>query len=131
MSKSATIVVMFDQIEREAFFRRLDWDALVRAWSGTIRWRRIGQTRVRLELDGLDGLQTIIVSRKHIGDKIFIAARDESGDLLQTGAWFFDAESGTACCVRRVHRPDLVETLCDRLPAFCCATFLYDGAPDD
>jgi hypothetical protein len=130
MSAASTIVVMIDRIERDEFFRRLAWPYLIRAWSGAIRWEQLGPSRVRLELAGLDGLRTIAVARKQIGDKVFIAACDEAGALLQTGVWFFDEAAAAGVCLRRVHQPELTRALRERLPDFCCSTFLYEARHD-
>lgn len=121
----STIVVLFDGVDRAQFLRRLEWPFLVKAWSKAIRWERVGASRVRLELAGIDGLQTIQVTRRALGGKIFIAAHDMRGGLIQTGVWSFEDALGVCVCVRRVYRAELVETLRERLPDFIAATFLH------
>ncbi|EDT0782343.1 hypothetical protein GUP44_003820 [Salmonella enterica] len=59
MTTSSTIVVVFDQLSREDFFRRLEWPALVQAWSKTIDWRPLSAHKVLLELAGLDGIESL------------------------------------------------------------------------
>jgi hypothetical protein len=128
MKSGSLIVVVFDQIGPDDFFHRLEWDGLIGRWSGAIAWSPIGAGRVRLELAGVDGLEAISVARRRVGDRVFIAARDgATGELIQTGVWAYDRAAGTAWCVRRVHRPELVEPLRRRLPDFCCAAFLRGG----
>ena len=120
-------MVVFDQIEREEFFRRLDWPFLVRAWSKAIHWERISPSTIRLDLAGIDALQSIFVTRRHRGKKVFIGARDSSRVLIQTGVWEWDDVGQLAVCYRRVYKPELVMILRDRLADFCCSTFLKDA----
>lgn len=124
MMVSSTIVVVFDQLSREDFFRRLEWPALVRAWSKTIAWRPLSAHRVLLELAGLDGIDRLTITRRRRGDRIFIGARDSDGVLLQSGVWEYECESGLCVCYRRVYRPELVVVLRERLADFVCATFM-------
>jgi len=124
MIKPAVIVVVFDQITRDEFFQRLDWPFLVKAWSKAIRWEQVSPTTVRLDLAGLDGLDSVTVTRRIRGDKVFIGARNGKGELVQTGVWEYEAESGLCVCYRRVHKIELAEVLCERLVDFCCSTFL-------
>ena len=128
MTPHSTIVVVFDQIKRDEFFRRLDWPFLVRAWSKAINWERISSSTIRLDLAGIDGLQSIFVTRRYRGAKVFIGARDGNRALIQTGAWEWDEENHLAVCFRRVYKPELVELLRERLAEFCCSTFLRDIA---
>lgn len=122
-----TICVFFDGITAPEFARRLGWKFLVNAWSGSIAWRKIDDRTIVLELDGIDGLQRTYVTRREIGGRIFIAARHATGELLQTGLWWFDDKSQTACCLRRIHDAQLVGTLDQRLPDFCYNTFVKEA----
>lgn len=124
MSLHSTIVVVLDQIERAEFFRRLDWPFLVRAWSKAINWERVSESTIRLDLAGIDGLQSIFVTRRYRGAKVFIGARDSQGTKIQTGAWEWDEVNQYAVCYRRVYKPELVGLLRERLAEFCCSTFL-------
>ncbi|MCC4107172.1 hypothetical protein [Serratia ureilytica] len=124
MTASSTIVVVFDQLSREDFFRRLEWPALVRAWSKTLTWRSLSTHRVSLELAGLDGIDRLTITRRQRGDRIFIGARDSDGVLLQSGVWEYERDSGLCVCYRRVYRPELVTVLRERLTDFVCATFM-------
>ena len=128
MTAPSTIVIIFDQIKRDEFFRRLDWPFLVRAWSGTIGWQSVSPSTIRLDLAGIDGLQSIFVTRRYRGDKVFIGARDGNRILIQTGVWEWDEIGHLAVCYRRVYKPELVETLRERLADFCCSIFLKDTA---
>jgi len=123
-----TICVFFDGVSPSEFARRLDWEFLVKAWSGSISWRKVNDRTIVLELDGIDGLQRTYITRRNIGGRIFIAARRATGELLQTGLWWFDEESQTACCLRRIYDAKLVETLNERLPDFCYNTFIKEAA---
>lgn len=126
MTPHSTIVIVFDQIERDEFFRRLDWSFLVSAWSKVINWEKISSSTIRLDLAGIDGLQSIFVTRRFRGDKVFIGARDGNRTLIQTGVWEWDEVNHLAICLRRIYKPELVELLRERLAEFCCATFLRD-----
>lgn len=128
MTPHSTIVVVFDQIKRDEFFRRLDWPFLVRAWSKAINWEQISSSTIRLDLAGIDGLQSIFVTRRYRGAKVFIGARDGNRTLIQTGVWEWDEANHLAICFRRVYKPELVELLRERLAEFCCSTFLKDTA---
>ncbi|CAI2467724.1 hypothetical protein V2T44_18255 [Serratia ficaria] len=124
MTPSSTIVVVFDQLSREDFFRRLEWPALVRAWSKTIEWHYLSAHKVLLELSGLDGIDRLTITRRRRGDRIFIGARDRQGTLIQSGVWEYESESGLCICYRRVYRPELVGVLRERLADFVCTTFM-------
>ncbi|SMB45833.1 conserved hypothetical protein [Serratia proteamaculans] len=124
MTQPSIIVVVFDQLSREDFFRRLEWPALVRAWSRTIDWHYLSAHKVLLELSGLDGIDRLTITRRQRGDRIFIGARDRHGTLIQSGVWEYERESGLCVCYRRVYRPELVKVLRDRLADFVCATFM-------
>jgi len=126
MNPHSTIVVVFDQIKRDEFFRRLDWPFLVRAWSKAINWEQTSISTIRLDLSGIDGLQSIFVTRRYRGTKVFIGARDSNHKLIQTGAWEWDEINHLAVCFRRVYKPELIELLRERLADFCCSTFLRD-----
>ena len=128
MTSPSIIVIVFDQIAQDEFFRRLDWPFLVRAWSKTIRWERVSRSTIRLDLAGIDGLQSIFVTRRYRGNKVFIGARDGNRILIQTGVWEWDETDQFAVCYRRVYKPELVEILRERLADFCCSTFLKDTA---
>lgn len=128
MTTASIIIVVFDQIERGEFFRRLDWPFLVRAWSKTIHWERISTSTIRLDLAGIDGLQSIFVTRRYRGKKVFIGARDSNRTLIQTGVWEWDDAGQLAICYRRIYKPELVTILRERLADFCCSTFLKDAA---
>ena len=127
MITPSIIVVVFDQIEREEFFRRLDWPYLVRAWSKAIDWESISPSTIRLDLAGIDGLQSIFVTRRHRGRKVFIGARDSNRTLIQSGVWEWDEANQLAVCYRRIYKIELVEILRERLADFCCSTFLKDA----
>lgn len=124
MTTSSAIIVVFDQLSREDFFRRLEWPALVQAWSKTIDWRPLSAHRVLLELSGLDGIDRLTITRRRRGDRIFIGARDMNGVLLQSGVWEYERDSGLCVCYRRVYRPELVAVLRERLADFVCTTFM-------
>ena len=126
MNLHSTIGVVWDQIERAEFFRRLDWPFLERAWSKAINWERVSASTIRLDLAGIDGLQSIFVTRRYRGAKVFIGARDSKGTKIQTGAWEWDEANQYAVCYRRVYKPELVGLLRERLADFCCSTFLSD-----
>ncbi len=128
MTLKHTIFVFFDEITPEEFDRRLGWEFLVRAWSGSINWHQVSPRGVVLELNGIDGLNRIHVTRRRIGARIYIAAHKESGDILQTGVWWYDEAAQSACCARRIYDEDLVETLNTRLPDFCFNTFVKEAA---
>ncbi|MEO9820933.1 MAG: hypothetical protein ABJ370_12590 [Paracoccaceae bacterium] len=128
MNCKHTICVFFDGISHAEFTRRLGWEFLVKAWSGSISWRQQNARTIVLELDGIDGLQRTYITRRQIGSRIFIAARRATGELLQTGLWWFDTKSQTACCLRRIYDDQLVETLNERLPDFCFNTFVKEAA---
>ncbi|MDX1472624.1 MAG: hypothetical protein R3309_00555, partial [Reinekea sp.] len=74
-----TIYVFFDGLTRDEFFQRLDWNYLVKAWSKAISWHQKDDSTVVLELAGIDGLNRIIVKRRRINNRIYIAARTEDG----------------------------------------------------
>ena len=126
MTQISKVVVLFDQITAPEFFQRLEWPFLVKAWSKAIRWRHLSPHKVELELEleGLDGLNCITVTRRVRGDKIFIGARNSAGELIQSGLWEYDTEADLGVCYRRIYKPELAETLRTRLVDFCCATFL-------
>ena len=124
MNQPAVIVVVFDQISKGEFFRRLDWSYLVRAWSNTIRWEQLTAMTIRLYLAGIDGLDSVVITRRQRGEKVFIGARDGRGQLIQSGVWEYENDSQLAVCYRRVHKPELASVLQDRLADFCCSTFL-------
>jgi len=124
MKNCSVITVVFDQITQEDFFRRLNWDYLVKAWSNTINWEEINSMSIRLYLAGLDGLDNIVVTRRQRGDKIFIGAYNNQGELLQSGLWEYDAINQLAICYRRVYKLELAKILQDRLVDFCYSTFL-------
>jgi hypothetical protein len=128
MQPAHTIFVFFDGLAPKEFRRRLAWDYLVKAWSGSISWRQLDDRTVSLELNGIDGLTHIFVTRREINGRIYIAARRKDGPILQTGAWWIDAESGLCCCARRIYDKKLVETLDERLPDFCFNTFVRHAA---
>lgn len=128
MTTPSIIIVIFDQIGREEFFRRLDWSFLVRAWSKAIHWERISTSTIRLDLAGIDDLQSIFVTRRYRNDKVFIIAHDSNRVLIQTGVWEWDDIDQLALCYRRIYKPELVTTLRERLADFCCSTFLKDAA---
>lgn len=130
MGVSDKIIVLFDQISAPEFFRRLEWPFLVKAWSKAIGWRHLAPHKVELELAGLDGLDKITITRRARGPNIFIGARNAQGELIQSGLWTYDAEAGLGVCYRRVYKPELAETLRERLADFCCATFLKKEQPD-
>lgn len=123
-----TIYVFFDGLTRDEFYQRLDWSYLVKAWSQTISWQQINAATVVLELEGIDGLKRISVTRRYINDRIYIAARRYDGTILQTGVWWVDGDSGVCCCARRIYDADLVTTLQECLPDFCFNTFVRDAA---
>ena len=127
MNNPAVIVVIFDQISKAEFFRRLDWSYLVRAWSNTIRWEQVTERTIRLYLAGIDGLDSVLITRRQRGGKVFIGARNASGELIQSGVWEYETDSHLAVCYRRVHKPELASVLQDRLADFCCSTFLTKG----
>ncbi|SFU92618.1 hypothetical protein SAMN04488527_13916 [Aliiroseovarius crassostreae] len=131
MTQSSTVVVLFDQISAPEFFRRLEWPFLIKAWSKAISWHYLSPQKVELKLAGLDGLDSIVVTRRVRGDKIFIAARNGMGELIQSGVWEYDTDAGLGVCYRRIRKPDLVETLRERLADFCCATFLKKETGND
>lgn len=128
MTLKHTIFVFFDEIMPDEFERRLDWEFLVKAWSGSISWQQISPGQIVLELNGIDGLNRIYVTRRRIADRIYIAARKETGEILQTGVWWYDEAAQSACCARRIYDEDLVETLNTRLPDFCYNTFVKEAA---
>ena len=123
MTAPSVVVVVFDQIRREDFFRSLDWPNLVRAWSKTINWESISRSTVRLDLEGIDGLRSIFVTRRYRGNKVFIGARDSDRSLIQTGVWEWDEVAQLAVCYRRIYKPDLVPLLRERLAEFCFHMF--------
>lgn len=124
MTVPSVVVVVFDQIRREDFFRNLDWPNLVRAWSKTINWESVSRSTVRLDLEGIDGLRSIFVTRRYRGNKVFIGARDSDRSLIQTGVWEWDEVAQLAVCYRRIYKPDLVPQLRERLADFCFHMFL-------
>ncbi|PMP42486.1 hypothetical protein [Vibrio splendidus] len=124
MKKPAIIIVVFDQITRSEFFKRLSWDYMVDAWSNTIRWEQINPTTIKLDLAGIDGMDSIFITRRHRGNKIFIGARNSERELIQTGVWEYEDDAELAVCYRRVHKRELANLLQDRLADFCCSTFL-------
>lgn len=128
MKKPETIVVVFDNISREEFFHRLEWPYLVRAWSQAIGWEPVSATTIRLDLAGIDGLNSIYVTRRPRGDKVFIVARDSERRLIQTGTWEWDGTDALAVCYRRVYVQELAELLRERLVDFCYNTFLREAA---
>ncbi|WP_071825378.1 hypothetical protein [Xenorhabdus poinarii] len=124
MSRYSTIIVVFDQVSREDFFHRLEWPYLVRAWSRTIAWHQLSTQKVQLELDGLDGIDNLTITRRRRGDRIFIGARNKAGALIQSGLWEYEQRNQLCVCYRRVYKPELVGLLRERLPDFICSTFL-------
>lgn len=124
MSRFSTIIVVFDNVTEEDFFRRLEWSYLVKAWSKTIAWRQLSVNKVLLELDGLDGIENLTITRRRWGRRIFIGARDRDGLLIQSGLWEFEQESQLCVCYRRVYKPELVPVLRERLADFICSTFM-------
>ncbi|WFQ79423.1 hypothetical protein PXH59_17955 [Xenorhabdus sp. SF857] len=122
--KSSTIVVVFDQVSRADFFNRLEWPYLVKSWSKTISWHQLSAHKVQLELDGLDEIDSLTITRRRRGDRIFIGARNRVGELIQSGLWEYEQESQLCVCYRRVYKPELVNLLRERLPDFICSTFL-------
>ncbi len=131
MTQSSTVVVLFDQISAPDFFRRLEWPFLVKAWSKAISWQYLSPHKVKLALAGLDDLDSIVVTRRARGDRIFIGARNGAGEMIQSGVWEYDKEAGLGVCYRRIYKPDLAETLRERLADFCCATFLKKETGND
>ncbi|MFK7874162.1 MAG: hypothetical protein AB8B71_00060 [Paracoccaceae bacterium] len=127
MSKHAVVIVVFDEISKPEFLRRLDWSYLVKAWSKAIRWETISKTSIKLHLAGIDGLDSVTVSRRTINGKVYIGARDGNGDLLQSGLWDYEDHGNLAVCYRRIHKPELASVLKDRLADFCCSTFLKEA----
>jgi hypothetical protein len=124
MKDSSIVTVIFDQISQEDFLKRLNWDYLVKAWSKTINWENINPMTIRLYLAGLDGLESIVITRRKRGEKIFIGAYNNEGELVQTGLWEYDAEHQLAVCYRKIYKTELAHILQDRLVDFCCSTFL-------
>jgi hypothetical protein len=124
MSQSSTIIVVFDKVTREDFFRRLEWSYLVKAWSKTIAWHQLSAHKVQLELAGLDGIDNLTITRRQRGDRIFIGARDRDGVLIQSGLWEYERESQLCICYRRVYKQELVPLLRERLADFICSTFI-------
>lgn len=124
MARYYPIVVVFDQTSKKAFFDKLEWDSLVKSWSGTIDWHQRSPYKVELKLEGLDGLNSLIITRRRRGDRIFIGARDETGQLIQSGLWEYETDSGLCICYRRVYKEALATTLRERLADFICTTFL-------
>ena len=127
MKKPSIIIVVFDQRSQSEFFRCLDWNYLVSAWSNTIHWERVNRMTIRLYLAGIDGLDSILVTRRRRKDKIFIGAYNTQGELIQTGMWEFECNNNLAVCYRRVYKQELAKVLQDRLVDFCCYTFLSRG----
>ena len=124
MSRFSTIIVVFDNVTKEDFFRRLEWSHLVKAWSKTIAWHHLSVNKVLLELDGLDGIDNLTITRRRRGNRIFIGARGRDGLLIQSGLWEFEQESQLCVCYRRVYKPELVPLLRERLADFICSTFM-------
>ncbi|WP_187181824.1 hypothetical protein [Serratia marcescens] len=124
MSRFSTIIVVFDNVTQEDFFRRLEWSHLVKAWSKTIAWHQLSVNKVLLELDGLDGIDNLTITRRRRGNRIFIGARGRDGLLIQSGLWEFEQESQLCVCYRRVYKPELVPILRERLADFICSTFM-------
>lgn len=124
MKDASIIMVVFDQISKDDFFKKLHWDYLVRAWSKTIKWENINPMTIRLYLAGIDGLESIVITRRKRGEKVFIGAYHNDGELLQTGVWEYDSQQKIAICYRKVYKTELVQLLQDRLVDFCYSTFL-------
>lgn len=126
MSKYSTVVVMFDQITKIDFFGKLDWAYMINAWSKAIKWEHVSPSTVRLYLEGIDGLNCVLITRREIWNKIFIICRDSNGCLIQTGAWEYENERRTGVCYRRVYDSRLAIVLQDRLVDFCFANFMKE-----
>jgi len=124
MIKPSIIIVVFDNITSEDFFRRLEWPYLVKAWSKTISWHQLSTHKAFLKLDGLDGIDGMTITRRRRGNRIFIGARDQSGLLIQSGIWEYEPLSHLCVCYRRIYKPNLVLLLQERLVNFILATFL-------
>ncbi|QHM74006.1 hypothetical protein [Mixta intestinalis] len=124
MAQYYPVIVVFDQISKNTFFDKLEWASLVNAWSGTIAWYQLSPHKVELTLKGLDGLDSLIITRRRRGDRVFIGARDSAGELIQSGIWEYETDSGLCVCYRRVYKAALATTLRERLSDFIFTTFL-------
>ncbi|GAA4666720.1 hypothetical protein [Bartonella pachyuromydis] len=124
MISYSSIFVIFDQVSKKDFFKKLEWPHLVKAWSETIDWHQLTPYKVSLRLSGLDGLEYLVITRKKRGQRIFICAKDKYGKLIQSGFWEYDEKNNLCICYRRIYKLEIVKALRKRLPNFLYETFM-------